>query len=114
MRKKREDWNTLEGVLDGSWAMLTRGATRFTDPFHWPVLGTTGADGPRVRTMILRQVRAPERMLICHTDRRAAKVQEILHSRTVSWLFYHPKKRVQLRISGPATLHSEDRFAQEQ
>ncbi len=111
---KRGKWDTLEGVLNETWAMLNRGANRFTDPFHWPVLGTTGKDGPRLRTVILRQVRVPERMLVCHTDRRAPKVQEIFHSQDVSWLFYHPKKRVQLRISGPATLHSDDRFAQDQ
>jgi len=94
--------------------MLKQGVTRFNDPFHWPVLGTTEKDGSRLRTVILRQFIWPERILVCHTDARADKVQEISNFAKVSWLFYHPKKKVQLRISGPATLHADDRFADRQ
>jgi hypothetical protein len=32
----------------------------------------------------------------------------------VNWLFYHPKRKVQLRISGQATLHFDDPFADRQ
>ncbi|MDY7038706.1 MAG: pyridoxamine 5'-phosphate oxidase family protein [Thermodesulfobacteriota bacterium] len=91
--------------------MLRRGVAHFNDPFHWPVLGTTGKDGGSLRTVILRQFILPERILVCHTDSRTDKVQEISNSPKVSWLFYHPQKKVQLRISGHATLHEDDRFA---
>ncbi len=64
--------------------------------------------------VILRQFIWPERILVCHTDARAAKVQEISNFSKISWLFYHPKKKVQLRISGPATLHADDQFADQQ
>ncbi len=114
MRRKKGKWDTLEKVLDEIWSMLKRGVTRFNDPFHYSVLGTIGPDGSRLRTVILRQVILPERILICHTDARAAKAQEIMDSNRVSWLFYHPKKKIQLRISGQATLHTKDKFAGEQ
>ena len=91
--------------------MLEQGVSRFNDPFHWPVLGTTAKDGSSLRTVILRQFIWPERILVCHTDARADKVKEISNFTNVSWLFYHPKKKVQLRISGPATLHVDDQFA---
>jgi hypothetical protein len=52
--------------------------------------------------------------LVCHTDARSAKVQEITNSSNISWLFYHPKKKIQLRISGHATLHAHDRCADRQ
>jgi hypothetical protein len=94
--------------------MLHRGVTRFNDPFHWPVLGTTGQSGSRLRTVILRQFLLKERILVCHTDARADKVQEISQTAQVCWLFYHPKRKIQLRISGPATLHADDEFAEEQ
>jgi len=94
--------------------MLQRGVTHSIDPFHRPVLGTAGKDGCSLRTVILRQVLLPDRILVCHTDARAAKVQEILAFTKVSWLFYHPKRKVQLRISGHATLHTEDEFAERQ
>ncbi len=111
MKKKEGKWDTLEWVLKEVWTMLRRGVTHFKDPFHWPVLGTTGKDGSSLRTVILRQFILPQRILVCHTDARADKVQEISNSAKVSWLFYHPKKKVQLRISGQATLHADDRFA---
>jgi len=109
--KNRE---SLDTVLSGIWQMLQRGVDRFNDPFHWPVLGTTGKDGSSLRTVILRQFRLPDRALICHTDSRANKVHEISRRDNVCWLFYHPKKKIQLRISGPATLHTTDQIADEQ
>ncbi len=112
MWKRKEKWDTLDAVLDGSWTLITRGANRFNDPLHWPVLGTTGARGSSLRTVILRHFSQPERVLICYTDARATKVGDIINSDRVSWLFYHPKKRIQLRISGRATLHGDDGVAE--
>jgi len=109
---RKEDWTTLESVLDGSLQMLTRGAGRFNDPFHWPALGTSGEEGSSLRTVILRHFQLPERVLVCYTDARAAKVRDISRCSRISWLFYHPKKRVQLRVSGHATLHSDDEVAE--
>jgi hypothetical protein len=114
MKIGKRKWRTLEGVLREVWIMLERGVTRFNDPFHWPVLGTTAKEGCRLRTVILRQFILPERILVCHTDARADKVQEISERARVAWLFYHPKRKVQLRISGPATLHAHDHFADQQ
>ena len=112
MKKKRGD--SLDGVLNEIWAMLKRGAARFDDPFHCPVLGTTGKHGCNLRTVILRRLILPDRILVCHTDARTVKVQEIGYSSRVGWLFYHPEKRVQLRISGEATCHRDDQLADEQ
>jgi hypothetical protein len=106
--------DTLDGILDDTWSMLLRGVTDGNDPFHWPVLGTAGKDGCRLRTVILRQAIRPDLLLVCHTDARAAKAQEIMDSARVSWLFYHPAKKIQLRIAGSATLHTDDRFADQQ
>lgn len=114
MKKKEEKWNSLEGVLKNIWQMLNRGATHYHDPFHWPVLGTAGHEGPNMRCVILRQFIMPDRVLICHTDVRAAKVREIADFANVSWHFYHPKKKIQLRISGSATLHVNDNYADRQ
>ena len=94
--------------------MLEQGASHSEDPFHWPVLGTTAKEGCSLRTVILRQIKVPDRILTCHTDMRSAKVQEIMNCSQTSWLFYHPKKKIQLRILGPATLHAHDEYADRQ
>jgi pyridoxamine 5'-phosphate oxidase len=109
-----KQWETLEGILPEVWKMLQRGVTHFNDPFHCPVIGTTGNHGSSLRMVILRQFIMPARILVCHTDARSEKVQEISTTPQVSWLFYHPKRKVQLRISGQATLHADDSFADEQ
>lgn len=109
-----ENQESLEAVLSGIWKMLQRGAARYNDPFHSAVLGTAEQNRSAMRTVILREFLLAERVLVCHTDSRAPKVRQISNQADVCWLFYHPKKKVQLRISGPATLHTDDRLADEQ
>ena len=104
----------LEKILNETWGMLQRGVSSFKDPFHWPVLGTIGKDGSFLRTVILRQFDSAERLLVCYSDSRADKVLQIAGFSKISWLFYHPKKKIQLRIAGPATLHTDDDFADQQ
>jgi pyridoxamine 5'-phosphate oxidase len=111
---KKGKWDTFDGILNEVWKMLERGVTHFNDPFHCPVLGTTGKDGCSLRTVIFRQLILPDRILVCHTDARAPKAREISNENKVSWLFYHPKKNVQLRMSGQAKLHTDDPFADDQ
>ena len=114
MNIKNGKWNTLEEILENTWRMLEKGTARSDDPFHWPVLGTVVNDGCSLRTVILRQANSEERTLVCHTDSRAPKVEEIRNQQHISWLFYHPEKKIQVRISGHATLHDDDSFADRQ
>lgn len=114
MKKKINKRNTLDGVLNESWMMLERGVSHFWDPFHCPVLGTVGENGASLRTVILRKFTLPDRILVCHSDSRSTKANEIANNNEVSWLFYHAKKKVQLRITGKAQLHTDDEFADEQ
>ena len=114
MKIRNGKCDTLGGILDNIWLMLEQGATHSDDPFHWPVLGTMAKEGCSLRTVILRQVTAPDRILVCHSDARSAKVQEIINNSQTSWIFYHPKKKIQVRISGPATLHAHDPYADRQ
>ena len=114
MKIKIEKWDTLDGVLDKIWLMLEHGASDPDDPFHYPVLGTISSAGCNLRTVILRKVNMSERILICYTDARAAKVQDIKNYSQSSWLFYHPTTKIQLRISGQTTLHAHDTYADRQ
>jgi hypothetical protein len=106
--------STLDDIKDRIWLMLEQGATHSDDPFHWPVMGTMAREGCSLRTVILRQVKVPDRILVCHTDARSAKVQEITNCSQTSWLFYHPQKKIQLRVLGYAKLHAHDKYADRQ
>lgn len=114
MTEKSGKWDSLERVLADVERILNRGVSDFNDAFHWPVLGTVGSDGCQQRTVILRGFDPIRRILICHTDSRAGKAAEIRMDNRVSWLFYHPKRRIQVRITGLAELHTDDLFADEQ
>jgi len=113
-RQTDKPWYSFEAILAESWAMLGHGVNNAEDPFHHPVLGTTGTDGVSMRTVILRRVIQAERTLICHTDLRSGKVVEIQNDPRVCWLFYHPEHQVQLRLLGHATLHTNDPLADTQ
>ncbi len=106
-----EKWGNLEAILTEAWAMLARGVANAADPCHTPVLGTSSPHGCNLRTVVLRQTDQNDRVLICHSDLRAGKVQEIRRDPRVSWLFYHPQEKVQLRIAGQARLHTGDDLA---
>jgi hypothetical protein len=94
--------------------MLEHGAKHSDDPFHWPVLGTSSEAGCSLRSVILRQADGSNRTLVCHTDARSVKVQEIMHHSRTSWIFYNPSTKVQVRVSGKTTLHAHDTFADQQ
>ena len=102
----------LDATLQAALAMLARGVADRRHPFHTPVLGTVGRDGgPRLRTLVLRAFDAATRTLRLHTDIRAGKTAEIAAEPRASLLGYDPAQRVQLRIEGHATLHSDDAVA---
>lgn len=113
MSDNKNEFTDLDKIIDKSWRMLQRGVTHFKDPFHYPVLGTTGNDVCNLRTVILRHFDKEERILVCHTDKRAEKVRELGNNRNVCWLFYHPKKQIQLKIWCKGELHVDNSFADE-
>jgi pyridoxamine 5'-phosphate oxidase len=110
--RKRETISTLDDVLNSSWRLLHKGVRDFRHPFNRSALTTINGNMPEVRTVILRGFSEKDRTLICHCDVRSPKVSQILESPNASWLFYHPKKWIQLRLSGTATVHTDDNTAE--
>ena len=61
-----------------------------------------------------RRVEPDEQVIICHTDTRSPKVSQIRAHADVAWLFYDPADKVQLRLEGRATIHTDDALKEEQ
>lgn len=99
-----ELWNEI-------WAFLGRGSAFSKDPWHTPQLCTLTESGPASRIVILRKADKGKHVLICHTDIRSQKVKEIRNDEQISWLFWNPKSRTQLRISAQATIHHQNEVA---
>jgi hypothetical protein len=103
---------TLDEVLEDVWKMLERGAKNRRDPFHTPVLASIHNSGePSVRTVVFRKIISKERILICHSDFRSEKIKAIQKNPKISWLFYNPNERIQIRCNATASLHTSDALA---
>lgn len=89
---------------------LHRGALDSKHPFRYINLATMGKGYPEIRTVILRKVDEDLNFFV-FTDSRSAKVTEIKANSSVSLHFYHPIKRVQIRIQAKAILHQLDELS---
>ncbi len=111
---KKKNISTLDDVLNSSWRILHNGVRSFRHPFYRPTLATMDENKPEMRTVILRGFSENDRTLICYCDARTPKVSQIRSNPNVSWLFYHPEKCIQLRLSGTASVHTNDKTAESQ
>jgi pyridoxamine 5'-phosphate oxidase len=112
--RKKENILTLDDVLVSSWKFLHDGVRNFRSPFHYSTLTTIDDNKPQVRIVILREFSEKDRTLVCHCDARGSKVLQIRDNPNVSWLFYNPEKWLQLRLSGTASVHTDDNTAESQ
>lgn len=98
----------LEAILQKSWRSLIKGAIDKKDPLHLATIGTTNQQIAEIRTVVLRKTDATNRLLYFYTDFRSKKVQQLITHPSLSWLFYHPNKNIQLRAYGAATIHHQN------
>jgi pyridoxamine 5'-phosphate oxidase len=104
---------SLTEILEQTWTALRCAVADSSDAFRTPALGTIGDQRPCLRTVVLRRVEPSRRTVACYTDARSAKVREIRACPAVSWLFFCPKRNVQIRTEGPAAIHHLDAVARE-
>jgi len=102
---------TLDELIGLAWELLADGVSRRNAPFHTPVLATLAEHGADARTVVLRAADAQSRQLICHTDARSPKVIQLTDNPGVTWVFYDPEQKIQLRLRGPVSLHDNDELA---
>jgi len=102
---------TLEEIPGFAWAALQEGVISAAHPFHTPCVATLSKHGPVQRTVVLRFVDAPQRLLVCHTDRRSSKAREIVDSPRMSWHVYDRKQKLQIKLCGRGVLHTDDPLA---
>jgi pyridoxine/pyridoxamine 5'-phosphate oxidase len=86
---------------------LQKGTSEKGHPFRYCTLGTVGlGTTARLRTIVLRRV-SKELGMVFYTDRRSKKIVHIKENNTVSLLFCHPQKLLQLKIEGKAAIVSD-------
>ncbi|HEY0657788.1 MAG TPA: pyridoxamine 5'-phosphate oxidase family protein [Pyrinomonadaceae bacterium] len=101
-------------ILKNIWKHLDLGTLERSHPFHTPVFGTISGGEPNLRVVVLRRFWRRLPRLAFHTHLGSPKIKEIQTNPNVSWVFYHPKEKLQFRIKGTASIHKDDELAEEQ
>ena len=97
------------------WRRLQRATESAKPPFHLPTLCSVTPEGlPAARIVVLRRVEPDAPAVMCHTDRRAPKVEQLTRQPAASWVFYDPPAKIQLRVAGRSTIHTDDALADAQ
>lgn len=104
----------LDFFLHTLWQELAAAADCLSRDWSLPVLATVFESTPVQRIVVLREVHPESRSLLAWTDLRSAKVAQLRKNMRVGWLFYQRTWRVQLCLTGPVTLHSDDALAESQ
>ena len=103
---------SLEETRAEAFRALDRAASDRRSAMHTPSVATLGLDGsPRSRVVVLRHFDGVERSLRFHTDNRSEKYAELQRDARISVLFYDAGEKIQLRLSGRASLHVSDEVA---
>ncbi|WP_298480961.1 pyridoxamine 5'-phosphate oxidase family protein [uncultured Maribacter sp.] len=83
---------------------LKLAVTERNHPLKFCVLGSIGSDNSsQTRIIGLRKI-TNNLTLTFYTDERSNKVSQILKNPNVSLLFYHPEKKMQIKIDGKASI----------
>ena len=102
-------------ILKKVWNHIDLGTIDSKHPFHTPVFGTIDDSGlPSLRVVVLRRFWRKPASLAFHTHQGSPKVEQVKSNPNVSWLFYHAKEKLQVRIKGLAEVRTEDDLTQEQ
>jgi hypothetical protein len=104
--------DTLNTFLNEGFGLLTRAAVDKKSPMRTPVLGTTVGDELKLRTIVLRKFEKDKNELVFFTDIRSEKVSHLRQNSNVSVLFYHPKKQIQIHVTGNTSIHHKEEVSQ--
>lgn len=101
----------LDTVLSRVWERLETAASQSGHPFQVLPFGTVEDGEPHLRTVVLRQASADERLLAFHSDRRSQKIDDLRVNDRIAWLAWDPETSEQVRLRGRATVHLDDAVA---
>ena len=90
----------LDKVLAEVWALLAEGAAEPGSPWRILTLANVNAQGPALRSVVLRAVAPAERIAVIHSDRRSPKVAALIADPRAALLGWDAVRRVQIRLDG--------------
>lgn len=106
--------SALEEISQFAEDQLFLGAVKKGHPYREMVLATLAEDGsPDLRTVINRGVSRNPLVVRAYTDLRSTKVRQLQKNDRATLLFWHPRKRVQVKLHTRVVIHHKDAIAME-
>jgi 3-hydroxyisobutyrate dehydrogenase len=103
--------NDLAGIEAFCWEIITEAASNRKIAMHQPVVATAVDGMAHMRTVVLRRADFDRKAVYFHTEFRSLKLQDIIETGRLSWLFYDQNISTQIRLSGPTIIHHKDELA---
>ena len=100
-------------ILEEEWRNIQTGIKTSKHDYHYFVLSTTRNNNPDSRTVIFRAFDVTGPSMWFHTDKRSIKILDLNKNEQISALFYDRSRKVQLRISGSASVDESSQSNQE-
>jgi general stress protein 26 len=101
--------NSLEEIFQSVKHELNRGALDPKHPFRFVTLATRSKNGVDARYLVLRSVDEDLNFYL-FTDARTSKVEQLTLFSDAVLLFYHPSKRIQVKVKGNAEVRINDKM----
>ncbi|MEM1214079.1 MAG: pyridoxamine 5'-phosphate oxidase family protein [Bacteroidota bacterium] len=102
-----DPFSDFEQITDYLRDQFTKAAHQKRHPWRLVTLATVADGVAQQRTVVLRRANWTERSLRFYTDARSAKMEAIRAGQLLSFLFYHPRHQVQVRLLAQPTLADE-------
>jgi len=91
-------------ILKNEFSALSEAVKTAKHEYHSFSFATLRLNKPEIRTVILREIDNQKNTIAFHSDIRSSKLDDIKMNNNVSALFYDKVRRIQLRISGEASI----------
>jgi pyridoxine/pyridoxamine 5'-phosphate oxidase len=101
----------LDQLLEEIWDALETGAVGAKNALHVPAVSTLHLGRPLARHVVLQRVDRVDGVVGFNTDARRETVRDLRAEPAISWLFYDPARKLQVRLEGVASVHSDDAVA---
>ena len=104
--------DTLDSAFLNIKHELRRSVKDKKHPYRFAVMSTVYQGEIGTRYLVLRDL-GEDLSLYFYTDARTEKVMHLQADPTVALLFFHPRKKAQIRINGKAVLHRQNEVARD-
>jgi pyridoxamine 5'-phosphate oxidase len=101
--------DTLSEMLQKVQLEFTKACKSKKHPFRYVVFGTVLNQKSDLRYVVLRDY-TDDGKLVVFTDLRSNKIKAIQENPTVSLLFYHPRKGLQVKVEGSTQILTEGHY----